>query len=166
VRYGISGAPIPGGLLGGGLAYADAITLAALELDFPPILAYAVANRETIRGQRAGLWNASSVLSPDGGRGLFQLTSWAPDQWRMPYVNAHWAVVRWLAPSLTHYAIVHRKRGDDLIAATADAFNSGAAAICALCEEGRNPDIATTGGNYGRDVTACFHALLTTGIPT
>src|SRR6266567_741831 len=100
--FDVSGAPIPSDA-----RYADAINLAAVELDFPPNLAYAIANRETIRGERNGKWNAATIVSFDQGHGLFQLTSWWPARWDGPKTNAHWAIVRWLQPSLHHYAVHH-----------------------------------------------------------
>jgi hypothetical protein len=157
----IAGSPIPGNLL-----YAEAVNLACVELNFPPLFAYAVANRETIRGERNGKWIASDIVSFDGGHGLFQLTSWWPADWNNPHVNAHWAVARWLGPSLSHYALIHGYTGDRLMAAAGDAFNAGLGAVCRLCELGENPDGATTGHNYGADVVACYHALLADRTPT
>jgi hypothetical protein len=161
MTYGISGASVPASLL-----YARAINDAAVRLDFSPLLAYAVANRETIREQTAGVWNASAIVSGDGGHGLFQLTSYVPPNWQEPYVNAHWAIVRWLAPSLAHYATIHMYTGIPLMRCVADTFNAGEDAICLLCQEQKNPDLATTGGDYGADVIGCYQSLLAHGIPT
>lgn len=91
MMYGILGVPVPAHLV-----YAEEINAACGDF-FPPCLAYAVANRETIRGERGGLWRAATVVSPDGGHGLFQLTSWVPDDWADPARNAFWAVSRWLS---------------------------------------------------------------------
>lgn len=147
-------------------AYAIPINKACGELGFSPLVAYAVANRETIRGERQGQWNASKVISGDGGFGLLQLTSWVPDNWQDPYTNAHWAVVRWLLPSMHHYAVNHSLSGDQLIIAIADAFNAGEGRVCKACEQGQSLDSVTTGGNYGKDVLTCYHALLSGNPPT
>jgi hypothetical protein len=160
--YGIAAMPVHSDL-----AYAQAINDAANEVNFSPPLAYAIANRESIRGERNGKWIAAHVVSGDGGHGLFQLTSWFPAiGWDNPRINAHWAIVRWLQPSVSHYAAHHGYRGDILIDAVADAFNAGQGTICTLCDRGENPDHATTDSDYGRDVLMCYRALITDRPPT
>jgi hypothetical protein len=143
------------------LPYAQAINQAATELDFSPVAAYAVAWRETIRGERSGLWkDAATVVSGDGGHGLFQLTSWYPSTWQQPYWNAHWAILRWLLPSMMHYEAVHRYAGEALLQACADAFNAGQGAVCSACERGESLDSVTTGHDYGQDVVATYRRLV------
>jgi hypothetical protein len=162
VIYGISGAPVQGSLL-----YAAEINEACGDV-FSPCLAYAVANRETIRGERGGQWNAATIVSRDGGYGLFQITYGMPGclaNWVDPLANAKYAVSAFLVPAM-HYFAGAGHSGDVLADIIADAFNAGSGRVASFLSQGLKPDSATTGGDYGNDVAGCMHALLTTGQPT
>lgn len=152
--YGISGLPAPSGL------YATVINTACMNAttNFPPCVAYAVANRETIRGERAGLWVAKSVVSDDGGHGLFQLTSSYPPDWDDPMANTLYALANFLLPAL-HYFAGAGHSGDDLIDLVADAFNAGTGRVDSYLRQGLKPDAATTGGDYGTDVLHNYRLL-------
>lgn len=151
--YGLAGGPIPQGLKYG------AEIAAACGIAFPPCLAYAIALRETIRGELSGQWIAATVESGDGGRGLFQLTSSWPPAWTDPAANARYAVDHFLVPSL-HYFAGTGLVGDKLADAVADAFNAGTGTVESYLTRGINPDHVTTGGDYGADVVATYHRLL------
>jgi len=158
--YDISGRPIPSSLL-----YARVIESACEARNFPPCVAYAIANRETIRGERNGLWISSTVISSDGGRGLFQLTSSYPSNWEDPLENTLYAIDHFLAPAL-HFFAGKGLRDTSLIDIVADAFNEGASRAESFRASGVSPDIGTTGGDYGRDVVTCYVSLLEKGVPT
>lgn len=154
MRWGISGQPLPAGL-----RYGSEITAACTAYNFPPCFAYAIAWRESIRGEAGGKWTASTVISGDGGHGLFQLTSYVPDGWSDPLTNAEAALKYWLVPNVNGFYDRFDLRGDDLVKAAADAFNRGYGAVSADLTAGRDPDAASSGGNYGADVLAQYHKL-------
>ena len=153
--YGLSGRAVSSAL-----PYATPINVACMELGFSPPLAYAIAQRETIRGQIGGLWDAATIVSTDDGHGLFQLTSSWPAKWNDPLANARYAIGGWLVPSMHHYATVHGLAGDELVKAIADSFNAGDAVVCRACREGTDPDRATSGRDYGSDVLANYKRLV------
>jgi hypothetical protein len=164
---GLSAAPIPASLA---LPYADAIGAACVKApnNFPPCLAYAIGWRETIRGRA---WLATlgqtpaNAVSPDGGHGIFQLTSWVPNGWDDPGTNAYWAVARWLAPNLAHFA-AKGLTGESLVKATAAAFNAGVDAVEHQLANGLQIDHCTTHQNYGFDVWTIYQTLLAGGTPS
>lgn len=153
--YGISGAPIPSHL-----PYAEAIQAGSQLASFPPCLAYAIAWRETIRGEKGGLWkSAVNVVSDDMGYGLFQLTSSYPSDWESPNGNIRYALAHFLVPAL-HFFAGTGLRGDDLLRCVAAAFNEGTGT--ALLEHfAGNVDLGTTGHDYAHDVQQNFHRLVT-----
>jgi len=151
--YGISTAPIPPRL-----AYATAIQGGCTAAVFPGCLAYAIAWRETIRGQLSGLWpSAVSVMSSDGGRGLFQLTSSYPTDWLDINGNIKYALSYFLVPSL-HFFAGSGLRGDALVRMVAAAFNEGSEAAT-LDHLLGNVDIGTTGHDYASDVLSNYYKL-------
>lgn len=159
--YGLSSAPVPASL-----PYAGAVNAACLELQFPPCLAYGIANRETIRGERNGLWNAATIISSDGGHGLFQLTSYVPPGWNNPSVNAYAAVIGWLRKDAQFWNASHGFRDMTLAKAVAASFNAGRDAVLTVVGTGKQIDSVTTGGDYAADVWACYQSLLANGEPT
>ena len=106
--------------------YAAPISYAATSHLTSVFLAYAIALNETIEGEKAGLWNAATVVSPDGGHGLFQLTSLIPYNWNDPLTNASWACEDYIVPAWAYWANApYHLQGDDLVRAIAAEFNAG-----------------------------------------
>ena len=154
MRWGISGRPLPSGL-----RYGEEITAACAVYNFPPCLAYAIAWRESIRGENNGKWTAATVVSGDGGHGLFQLTSYVPNGWSDPLTNAEAALQYWLVPNVNAFYDRVALRGDALVKAAADAFNRGFGAVSVDLSAGRDPDLGSAAGNYGADVLAQYLRL-------
>lgn len=151
--YDISGRPIPKTL-----PYAAAIQTPCLQLGYPPCLAYAIAWRESISGEVHGSWNACTVLSSDGGHGLFQLTSSFPEGWDNEDVNIRYALNSFLIPALHQFAR-RGLSGDVLARVCAAAFNAGEEAAWEAHLAG-DVDLATTGNDYAGAVLATFHRLI------
>jgi hypothetical protein len=155
--YDISGRPIPKGVTPP-LPYAETIQAPCVELGFPPCLAYAIAWRESISGEVHGSWDARTILSGDGGHGLFQLTSTFPEGWDNENINVRYALSNFLIPALHQFA----RRGlcgDYLARLVAASFNAGERAAWEAHLAG-NVDLATTGNNYASSVLATFHRLI------
>ena len=153
MRWGVSGALIPAGL-----PYQDIIRNACLPVDFPPCFAYAIAVNETIAGQVRGAWNAASVISGDGGHGLFQLTSWVPPDWEDPSRNAFYAVRDWLLPDAIRAFQELRVTGGDLVRVVAASFNAGWGNMMAGHRLG---DVDTyTSDHYAARVLANYERLI------
>ena len=150
--YEISGAAIPRSL-----RYADPINYGCDEDNFPPLLAYAIAENETIIGELAGKWYASIVLSADGGHELFQLTSSWPERWRDPYENSLYAVYHFLSPAIEFWAQERGERGDMLIRCVAAEFNAGRGGAERGHAKG-NVDLYTT-DNYASRALENYHKL-------
>lgn len=147
---GISGAPVASNRL-----YASIINDVCVRLNFPPRLAYAVAMNETIIGEMNGKWNACTIVSFDGGHGLFQLTSSWPDDWADPVANTEYAVKNFLRDAFDTF--VTRVSGDDLVRCVAAAFNAGLGAAVAAHARG-DVDRCTT-DRYGERALENYHAL-------
>jgi len=140
MMWAVSGASIPASL-----KYADPITraCAAYRNGFPPCFAYAIAWNETIGGEYAGIWTASTVVSPDGGHGLFQLTSpeeFIPQMWTDPYQNGVAAVAHWIMPDVTFWVDLGLS-GPTLVRAVAASFNAGIGGV--------DPNTGEASGAYG-----------------
>jgi hypothetical protein len=156
---GISSAPIPQHL-----KYAVPIQQACESADtpFPPCLAYAVAFRETISGELNGSWNACTIIAPDFGYGLFQLTypfeqPWPPQNWEDAGVNTKLALEHYLVPALSYF----RGRGlsgDGLVLCVAAGFNEGDQTAWDDHLRG-NVDLGTT-NDYASAVLANYHRLI------
>jgi hypothetical protein len=151
--YDISGRPIPKTL-----PYAATIQAPCVELGFSPCLAYAIAWRESISGEVHGTWNAATVLSGDGGHGLFQLTSTFPEGWDDENINVRYALSNFLIPALHQFAR-RGLRGEDLIRLVAASFNAGESAAWEAHLAG-NVDLATTGNDYSTCVLASYGRLV------
>jgi hypothetical protein len=151
--YDISGRPIPKTL-----PYAKTIQAPCVELGFPPCLAYAIAWRESISGEVNGSWNAATVLSSDGGHGLFQLTSTFPEGWDNEDVNVRYALSNFLIPALHQFAR-RALRGDDLARVVAASFNAGESAAWKAHLAG-DVDLATTGATYASAVLSTYQRLV------
>ena len=153
MRWGVSGKPIPSGL-----PYETPIRNACFMPCFPPCLAYAIASVETIGGEVAGSWNAATVISADGGHGLFQLTSYVPPGWDNPATNARYAVIDWLVPDATRVFQELRLSGDNLVRAVAAAFNAGWGG---MMSGHRLDDVDRfTTNHYAARVLANYHKLV------
>jgi len=153
MRWGVSGKPIPSGL-----PYEATIRDACFVSGFPPCLAYAIASVETIGGEVAGSWNAATVISADGGHGLFQLTSYVPPGWDVPETNARYAMLDWLVPDATRVFQELRLSGDNLVRAVAAAFNAGWGG---MMSGHRLDDVDRfTTNHYAARVLANYHKLV------
>ena len=159
MKWGLSGQPVPGHL-----PYADACNRAAAEADASPCALYAIGWRETIGAEVSG-WlqsvygcDAAHVITPDGGHGVWQLTSEVPQSWYDPYVNAlcaardfyNKAIAAWHSRGFT---------GPILLRLAADDFNAGDARTL-LWHNAGDADHATTGYDYGRDVVVIYGNLI------
>ena len=154
MRWGVSGQP-----LDANLPYASVIGTACTQLDFPPCFAYAIGWVETISGEVAGLWpSAARVISGDGGHGLFQLTSWVPDNWDDPAVNTGYAIRDWLLPDVQYWNRQRAQVGDALVKCVAASFNGGLGGAQRGFDEGDVNKYTTNG--YGSRVVAAYHRLV------
>jgi len=167
MRYGISAAPLKPGLL-----YGEPIQAAAvIQPSFSPPWLYAIAYRESIRGQLAGLWpSALTVVAPDNGCGICQVTpadwwepwlhaAWNAIDWKDPEANAAFAVAYFLLPAQTFWATEVGLAGTDLLRAASAEYNCGRE----LALEGHaagNVDLHTTGGDYAADVALNYTRLV------
>lgn len=147
----ISGAPVPENLL-----YAKEVNEAAVASNFSPSLLYAVAFRETIRGEIAGFWNASKVVSSDGGYGLCQIT-WppVPENWDDPLANCHDAIIRFLIPAMNLWQ--DHFQGPTLVKLIAATYNEGESR--ALYYHAMGDVDAGTTDRYGADVLNTYNRL-------
>lgn len=156
MRWGIAGAPLPPGL-----RYGDEVSVACGQANFPPCFAYAIAWRESISGEVGGLWpSAATVVSSDGGHGLFQLTSYVPTGWSDPQTNALAALEHWLLPNVNSFYDHFSLTGDQLVKAAANAFNRGYGRVAATLNNGQDTDVGSTGNNYGSSVLGIYKRLV------
>jgi hypothetical protein len=158
VIYGLSGAPVPSTL-----PYAGYINRACDVENFPPAFAYAIAWRETISGEGSSQWTAATVVSSDGGHGLYQLTASYPDDWQDPRANCEYAIDEFLRPAVSYWHGLEGYSGDDLVRLVAATFNAGLGNARAGHGAG-NVDLYTT-QNYAAGVLAIYKALIATGKP-
>ena len=154
---GISGAPIPTHL-----PYSAPIQKACESKQFFPCLAYAIAWRETISGEVNGSWKACSVIAPDFGYGLFQLTypflqPWPPTNWEDPQTNVTLALEHYLLPAYKFFSS-RGVVGNPLVLCIAAGFNSGDQTAWQNHILG-NVDLGTT-NNYASAVLANYNRLI------
>ncbi len=154
---GISAAPIPQRL-----KYAEPIQAVCQAKNFFPCLAYAIAWRETISGEVTGSWKANSVIAPDYGYGLFQLTyplvkPWPPNNWEDPATNAAFALDHYLIPAYQFFTS-RGIFGNPLVLCIAAGFNEGVQTAWTYHLLG-NVDIGTTNG-YASAVLANYQRLI------
>jgi hypothetical protein len=146
MRNGISFGTLPTGL-----PFGEQITSAcALSPSFSALLAYAIKWNET-----SNMDDAASVISGDGGHGLFQLTASYPIDWTDPFRNAVYAIDEFLLPAETYWATEFQ--GDDLVRAIAAEFNAGRGQAIAGHEKG-NLDLYTT-NDYAARALATYTKL-------
>lgn len=169
MMYGISGAPVPISL-----PYAATVEAACGEV-CPPCFMYAIAYRESIRGELAGEWpSAADVQADDGGLGLCQITpeewwpqemrsAWASLTWQSPLLNTKFAIRYFVLPAMAYW---HAQGfdGDNLAKLVACEYNAGRSNTILGHEEG-NADKYTTGGDYGSFVVRVMNSLLLDGKP-
>jgi len=155
MRNGLAAGPLPAGLLYG------PVIQAACEIapTFSPEVAYAIAENETIIGEKNGKWDAATVVSADGGHGLFQLTSSYPSDWADPAKNAEYAVEHFLLPAETFWANMGMQ-GDDLVRCIAAEFNAGRGGALSGHSQG-DVDKYTT-NHYAARALANYQALCST----
>jgi len=146
MKNGIVGEPLPNGL-----AYGVEIEAACDAHDFSPMLAYAIKMNET------AATDPPTIVSGDGGHGIFQLTSSYPPNWADPAANAAYAVAHFLAPAYNYWA-ARGYNGDDLIKLVAATYNAGLGATITAHDAG-DVDAATT-DDYGARAVANYHTLL------
>jgi hypothetical protein len=170
VKFGISGAPVPISL-----RYAAPIQAVAEATEFWPMLLYAIAYRETISGELAGLWpNACTVTASDNGRGLCQVTpaswwsdamneAWEKIDWTNPNQNAAYAVMWFLQPAVEYWQPLGNE-GTALIKLVAAEYNAGRPAVIAAHAKG-DVDLATS-GEYAAAVLGIYANLLERGVPS
>jgi hypothetical protein len=139
------------------MRYATAIEEACLDV-MSPALAYAIAMHESIRGEIDDHWTAATVVSRDGGHGLFQLTSSWPENWEDPAANARFAVAMYLEPAFAFWTTYYHLEGADLVRAIAAEFNAGRSNALAGHHAG-NVDLYTT-DNYAAAVLALYTRLV------
>lgn len=147
------------------LRYAPAINEACMRPygSQSPLLCYAIAWRESISGEIAGLWeSAADVISSDGGHGLFQLTASWPFNWDSAYVNACYAIDDYINPAETFWA--EKEQGDKLVLCMAAEFNAGRTLALKGYDLG---DVGRfTTDNYAAAVLGFYQNLVTHGSPT
>ncbi|MGD0968620.1 MAG: hypothetical protein ABR949_10065 [Candidatus Aquilonibacter sp.] len=168
--WGISGAPI-----NVSLKYAAPIQDVADATSFWPLFLYAIAYRESISGEIAGLWpSALTIVAPDNGRGLCQVTpapwwsddmneAWEKIDWTNPNQNAAYAVMWFLQPAVEYWQPLGNE-GTVLIKLVAAEYNAGREKVIAAHAKG-DVDLATTNG-YAAAVLGIYANLLERGVPS
>jgi hypothetical protein len=151
MQYGISGAALPGGL-----DYGAIVESVCEELDVAPLLVYAIKMNETSPS------DPPDIVSPDGGRGIMQLTSSYPLDWADPRSNVAWAVEVFIEPALAYWSswdsVGGPFSGNDLIRLVAASYNAGLLDAIAWHEAG-DVDSGTT-RRYGERALANYLQLL------
>ena len=152
--WGLSGAPCDPSK-----PYADAIEAAAEYTGFPPKWLYAIAWQETIVLQVAGVWNAATIVSGDGGHGLFQLTSSYPVNWQDPYTNAVYAVEGdpMFLRGAAKYWFGRGYRGRELVKLASATFNAGLKNVLAGHADGDADEWDTN--KYGQRIVNSLDAI-------
>lgn len=130
MRNGIAGSPIPAHL---NLVFAYEIeTGCTVPPTFSPILAYAIKVCETDQTDPADVIEAgadpTTLLMPDGssaGRGLFQLSSSYPANWKDPMMSTMYAIAHFLYPAEMFWSSSYGMQGDSLARCIAAEYNAG-----------------------------------------
>jgi hypothetical protein len=138
---------------------------------FSPELMYAIAWRESIRGQIEGLWPlANAVVATDNGCGLCQVTpadwwtsdlhaAWNAIDWRNPYANTKFAIEYFALPAEEYWSRYQQMQGVDLARCIAAEYNCGRGLALDGHKSG-NVDLHTTGGDYAADVALNYTRLV------
>jgi hypothetical protein len=148
VRNGIAATP-----LDLSVPFAQQINAACTVENWFPYVTYAIKFNET-----AALPDAATIISPDGGHGLMQLTSSFPANWADPYQNVLYAIGHFLAPAETFWKTF--EQGDNLIRCIAAEYNCGRSNTIEGHEQG-DVDKYTTNNYAARALSA--YTLLTQG---
>ena len=161
--YGISGKSIPSNL-----PYAGPISQVCSANNFPPSLAYAVAQNETIDeyGDTAATRLQDGYTTDPGydgtcGHGLFQLTSSGPPNWSDPLANAQWAITKsgFLMDAMNYWYNKYGLTGEALVKATAASFNAGIGGAEQGHLEHNDVDYFTT-NHYGERALQHYRELI------
>lgn len=154
--YGISGREVRNDM-----KYAGNINPACAEFNFPPMVAYAIAWRESI-SMEGKLWPDARKVDLNGGHGLFQLDSSFPDNWEDADVNTNYALKHFLVPALTHWHGLERASGNGLIRLVAATFNAGLSAATLAHLQG-DVDLSTAHHDYASTVLRTYLYLTVGG---
>lgn len=155
MKYGITAGVIPSHL-----PYAATILRNCIAYGFSPALAYAVAWRETVRGEMNHEWTASTIVSSDGGHGVFQLTSsWPNPGWDNPETNTQYALHHFLIPGMYYFA-AKGMRDEALIRCIAAGFNAGDLTVWEDHVTYGDVDIGTANHDYAADVLRQYTSLI------
>jgi hypothetical protein len=130
VRHQLRGAPLPANLK---LPFTAEIERACeVAPTFSPLVAMAIkwceTGSSTDPARLQGGADPTTLLMPDGsnaGRGIFQLTSSFPANWRDPYENALYAVEHFLLPAESFWANQYGLQGEALVRAIGAEYNAG-----------------------------------------
>jgi hypothetical protein len=101
---------------------------------------------------------AANVISPDGGRGIMQLTAEFPANWADPFTNFLFGAKEFFDPYVADW-VARGFTGSSLLKLAADDFNAGDRRVL-LWHNAGNADGATTGGDYGSDVCIIYANLI------
>lgn len=130
--------------------FASLINAVSETADFSAFVISAIQHNET-----DGMADAVTVISPDGGHGVMQLTSQVPPNWDDPYANILYAVDNYLEPAETYWAPI--VQGDDLVRCIAAEYNAGRGGAIKGHEEG-DVDLYTT-DHYAARCLATYLSL-------
>lgn len=167
MRNGLAAGPLPDTIQGVKLPFALIINQAcAVSPTFSPLVAYAIKMNET--GLLTNPTEIQDGADPvtfkmsDGsnaGRGIFQLTSSWPYDWRDPLANAVYALHHdgFMLDAETYW-VRRGLLGDNLVRAIAASFNAGIGGAQAGHDEG-DVDKRTT-NRYGQRALAHYHGLI------
>ena len=100
------------------IRFAREITAACAATDWFPYVVAAIQQNET-----SALPNAATIVSPDGGHGVMQLTATYPENWADPYANILYAIEHFLKPAEAYWC--GHVQGEDLVRAIAAEYNAG-----------------------------------------
>jgi len=166
MRNGITGQPIPAHL---NLVFAYEIeTGCTVPPTFSPILAYAIKVCETDQTDPADVIekgaDLTTMLMPNGspaGRGLFQLSSSWPANWKDPMMSTMYAIAHFLYPAEMFWSSSYGMQGDNLVRCIAAEYNAGRSG--ALSGHARG-DVGTfttrqDGKNYSDECLSYYHNL-------
>lgn len=130
MRNGIQSSPLPAHL---NLPFAFEIQIGCqVTPTFSPLLAYAIKVCETDSTEPADTVefgaDLTTMLMPNGspaGRGIFQLSSSFPTNWKDPLISTLFAVAHFLYPAEVFWSSTYGLQGNDLVRAIAAEYNAG-----------------------------------------
>lgn len=130
MRNHISGAPLPAHL---NLPFAFEIEAGCqVTPTFSPLLAYSIKVCETDSTEPADTVefgaDLTTMLMPNGspaGRGIFQLSSSYPANWKDPLTSTLYAIAHFLYPAEAFWSSTYGMQGADLVRCIAAEYNAG-----------------------------------------